>query len=89
MIDKIRKKIKLIDEEIILLIAKRMTFAKLLGELKKKKRLPIVNKKLEKKLFEHLEKIAKEVGLDAKFVKKLWKKILEESIKIQTLINFP
>lgn len=81
--DKVRRQIREIDAKMIALISKRMNLSKKLGKLKKEKNLPIRDKKRETLLFKQWRASALACGVSYKCVKKLWKLILNESIKIQ------
>jgi monofunctional chorismate mutase len=80
----IRNQIDGIDKKIIGLLSKRMKLAAELGKLKKKEKLPVLDKKREREMLEKIEKTAKQNGLNPLFAKKLYNGILKESRKIQS-----
>ena len=82
-VKEIRKQIDEIDAKILKLLGKRFKIAPKLAKMKKKEKLPVLDKKREVEVFKKLEKIAKKEGVDKKLVEKLWKEILKESRKIQ------
>ena len=83
----LRRQIDGIDKEVIKLLGRRMKLVLKLGKLKKKEGAPVQDKKRETEMLKKLEKQAKKLGLDVKFVNKIYKDILKESRKIQTLTN--
>ncbi len=78
-----RKKIDVIDEKIIKLIAERVKIAKKIGEYKKNHQLPILDKKRFQSLLEKNIIIGKKFGLDEIFIKKLYHLIHDLSLKIE------
>lgn len=81
--DKIRKKILKIDLGILDLISERMKLSKELGIMKKNKLIPVRNMEREKLLFENLAVMAAQQKLSPTLIKKIWKLLLNESIKLQ------
>lgn len=62
-LDRLRKEIADIDEEILTLIKKRLDTAQKVGEEKEKQNLPIKDYSVEKKVFERNLKVANRLGL--------------------------
>lgn len=73
-LNKIRTEIDRIDKEIIVLIRKRAEKAKKIGETKRKLKLKIENKEREEEIQNKLK---------TEYEKNIFKKIIEESRKIQ------
>lgn len=69
----LRAQIDEIDESIVTLLAKRMKIVKKIGQLKKKNRIPVLDKSRFKKVMESKKG----------FVKKIWEIIHNESLKIE------
>lgn len=82
-IEKLRKKINKIDEEIISLLVERVKIIKKIGEIKKEKGLEVFDKDREEEIIFKLKKKAEENGLNKDFVVDIYKKIIEESKKEQ------
>ena len=72
-LDDLRKQIDEIDKSIINLLAKRMETVKKIGQLKKKRNIPVLDKSRWKKV------IKSKKG----FVKKIYNIIHEEALKIE------
>lgn len=81
--DKLRKQIDEIDEEILTLIAKRMQKAKKIGEIKRTKGLRIKDNEREREVIEKWKRKAGELNLSKEFVEKIVKEIIRESRTIQ------
>ena len=79
----IRKQIDGIDKKIIQLLSKRMKLAIKLGKLKKKRGMPVLDKKRELEMLKKLEKQAGQLGLDPKSINKLYKEIFKKSRNAQ------
>lgn len=79
----LRKKLDKITEDLIDLLSKRKELVLKLAELKKKNKLPILDKKREKEELKMAEGIAKERGLNPILVKKIIKLLIEDAKKIQ------
>jgi len=75
-----RKKIDLIDHQLIKLLSKRLESVKKIGEYKKKNKIKIINKKRENEILKDRIKNSK---LSKKFIKKLFSLIIIESRKTQ------
>jgi len=82
-IDKLRKQIDEIDEEILTLIAKRMQKAKKIGEIKRTKGLKIKDNEREREVIEKWKRKAKELNLSKEFVERIVKEIIRESRDVQ------
>lgn len=81
--DKTRKQIQSIDAKMIALIAQRISLSEKLGGLKKRKKIPVRDKKREEELFQQWREIAVIHNAPPALINKLWKLILNESIKVQ------
>lgn len=78
-----RKKIDEIDKKLLELFSKRITYAKLIGEYKKEKKLPIRDKKRELEIITTLVGAGKIYNISPKLIKKIWKSLFEESYKVE------
>jgi chorismate mutase len=79
-INKLRKKIDIIDSKISSLLLKRFETAKKIGEIKKKKNMPVKDFKREKEV---LNKISSKTEIYGKELKEIYKKIIEKTREIQ------
>ncbi|MCX7647695.1 MAG: chorismate mutase [Elusimicrobiales bacterium] len=79
-INKLRKKIDIIDSKISSLLLKRFETAKKIGEIKKKKNMPVKDFKREKEV---LNKISSKTETYGKELKEIYKKIIEKTREIQ------
>jgi len=75
-LNNLRKQIDKIDESIVSLLAKRMERVKKVGQLKKKSNLPVLDRSRWQKI------IKSKKG----FVKKIWKVIHKEALKVEKSI---
>lgn len=78
-----RKEFDKINNEILNSVSKRMKLSKKLGIFKKKNNLKRINREREKEMIKNLEKKAKKLGLDKKFINDLFKPIILHSRKVQ------
>ncbi len=76
----LRKDIDTIDNKIVLLVKKRMSIAKKVGEYKKKNNLPVYSKRREDEILFKLKKKAKQ---DYALFEQIYKKIFSHSRKLQ------
>lgn len=79
LIDSLRKAIDEIDEEILNLLSKRKDFVKEIAKLKESLDLPVFDKKREQEIIGNLSKKAKQFGLDADSVYKIFGSIFQIS----------
>jgi len=82
-LEEIRKKIDLLDEEMVRTLAKRMALVKEVARFKKEKGLPFKQPEREQQLIEEKRKLAQELGLDPGFVENLCKAIIDQSLKLE------
>lgn len=74
-----RKEIDKINFQIIDLIKKRTKIVRKIGEYKKKKNIPIIDAGREEKIYQEIDKLAEEKGLNKEFVKKLFQQIIKQA----------
>lgn len=82
-LDELRKKIDQADEEILRLLAKRMALIPGITDYKRKNSLPLRQPEREQELITRKKELAKELGLSQKFVEKLFRIIIEESLRLE------
>ena len=82
-IQKLRAKLDEITKTLINLIAKRKKLVLKLAELKRKNKLPILDRKREREILKEVEKMAKKRELDPVLLKKIIKLLIEDAKKIQ------
>ena len=80
-----RKEIDIINSEILDLLNKRMELVKKIGHRKKQLGIEIVDSKREKEIYDRLDKLADEKGIDREFVREIFKKIIDKSVKEEKL----
>jgi len=78
-----RKQIIEINSQILRLIKSRLETAKKIGELKKKRNLPIANLKVESDLINGALKLAREIDLDESLSSRAINILIAESVKLQ------
>ena len=79
----IRQQINLIDDMLILLLARRKELAEDVGIWKKKRHLPVYDAEREKEIYSKRLSLVKEAKLDPAFVKDIYKIIIKNARKIQ------
>ena len=79
----IRKNIDKIDKQILILLKKRLTLSRVIGLLKKRKNIPIVDKNREMNILETYRNRGKKLGLKEKDITRIFKIILYSSKEIQ------
>nr|WP_147664732.1 chorismate mutase [Candidatus Prometheoarchaeum syntrophicum]QEE17849.1 hypothetical protein DSAG12_03687 [Candidatus Prometheoarchaeum syntrophicum] len=80
-IDELRRKIDKIDYKLVNLINERATISKLIGELKKKKLISVIQEEREKIIYERIENNSKIISKED--IGKIWKEIINVCRKIQ------
>lgn len=83
---KLRKKINLIDEKIIMLLSKRKSLYQNIVKEKITQKKPIKDKNREEQLIIHLKKLGKKNDLEPKYITKIFKIIIEDSVLNQKKI---
>lgn len=76
-----RQEINEINLQILNLIGKRMEVVKKIGDYKKQRNLPIMDNGREQKIYETLDRLAEEKGLDKEFVRKVFEVLIEQAKK--------
>lgn len=82
-IKNLRRKLDKITEDLIFLLAERKELVLKLDKLKKKNKMPILDKKREKEALNRAKKIAREKGLNPILVKKIINLLFKDAKKIQ------
>jgi chorismate mutase len=81
LLNKQRKEIDRIDEEIVDLLAKRLDIVKEIKDIKNKNKLPHLDKDRFQEILDKRKQQAQELGLDLKYIEKIFDLIHEESLK--------
>ena len=76
-----RGEIDEINAEIVGLLAKRKEVVQRIGEYKKENDLPILDAEREKIVFDKIEALAEEKGLNKEFVRDLFERIIKQARK--------
>jgi chorismate mutase len=79
----LRSKLHVIDEQLIVLLAERMTVSKRIGRIKEDIGLEIEQKDFWDKKSIERRKLAKDYGLSVQFIDAIFDQIHEESKKVQ------
>jgi monofunctional chorismate mutase len=82
-LDEIRKKLDTIDENIVRLIAERLSYAPKIAAYKQKNNMPIYDKNREDQITRSKRLLAEELGADPKLIEKVFAAIMETSRNIQ------
>jgi len=82
-IEELRKKINLVDANLIDLLAQRRILSKEVIKDKNEKNNPIRDEKREEELLNRLVELGKEKGVDQHFLTKVFYEIIEDSIRLQ------
>ncbi|MCD6284257.1 chorismate mutase [bacterium] len=76
-IKKLREQIDEIDKKLLRILAERFRVTQRVGEYKKRHKLPALDKKREKEIFQKRELLAKKLNLDPLLVKQIFTLIIE------------
>lgn len=87
LIENHRKQIDLVDDKLLQLLLQRSLIVKNIGAIKLENKLKAFQPARVKKLINKRKKIAKELGLNEKFIEKLFLLIHAQSVKIQKEIE--
>ena len=79
MIEKLRKEIDRIDNNIITLLSKRKGIVKKIADIKRQKNKPVIDNKREQEIINRLKKLSKEKGLDENFIESIYETIINYS----------
>lgn len=79
----LRKEIDQIDEELLNLIARRLTVVKKIGDIKRKLQKPIVDTKREKEKIEVLANKGKKYKLTKETISTIWQTLFEVAYNIE------
>lgn len=79
----LRKRVDEIDDQLVLLLAKRVKVVTKIKKFKRKKKLAIVDKKREQEVLKKARKKAKKLGLSEDCVEKLLKLVMKKAKLIQ------
>ncbi|MCM2325116.1 MAG: chorismate mutase [Candidatus Woesearchaeota archaeon] len=82
-LENLREKIDEIDEEIILLIKKRIDMCPMIVEQKLKNKMKISQSKREVEILEQRQRLAIEAGLNPNTIEQIFRLIIEESKEVQ------
>jgi chorismate mutase/prephenate dehydrogenase len=81
-IQKLRKDIDDIDQNLVLLLAKRISLIKKVYEFKQKNKIKLFDKKREKQILTEQSRLANKLKINKKLVSDVFKRILKESHNI-------
>jgi chorismate mutase/prephenate dehydratase len=84
----IREQINKIDEDIIRLLAERRKLSLEIIKLKNLENKTIRDKEREMELLSHIVKISEKYGLDSNYISKIFREIIDDSVKLQNNFIF-
>jgi chorismate mutase len=84
-LDKLRKKIDIIDKKIISLIGQRLNVAKEIKEIKKKEKIPVTNRNREIEVMKNVNSVSASFNINEQLTEKIFRLIIKESKRIQKL----
>ena len=79
-LDELRKKIDKVDIKLAKLLAERAEFTRKIGVYKRLKKIPVKSNRREQEVLENVMHAAEE---QREYVKEIFKKIMEEGVKLQ------
>lgn len=82
-INRLRKEIDDIDNQLLDLVRKRLFLTKEIGDIKKEKQIDIIDISREKELFQALRQKCQDLNLDPQIIENIWHQILKASYKSQ------
>lgn len=82
-IQQLRKSIDEVDEQILLLLSKRVEICRSIGAVKRKYGLPVKDLPRENDVYARVRKKAAELGLDAAWVERIYQQIVNMCSAIQ------
>lgn len=85
-LSELRCKIDHIDEQLLVLLAKRMQISTEIGVLKKQNDMPVLQSARYGEILERRSRLAESMDLDPEFIKEILKSIHEESVRRQILV---
>ncbi len=83
-LEALRRKLDIIDQKIVSLLAKRQAEVERVVKLKKTHNLPVYHPAREENLISHLRNQGAEAGLDSDYIEELYRRILRQSRVEQT-----
>ncbi|MDP2720937.1 MAG: chorismate mutase [bacterium] len=89
MLDNLRRKIYKQDQRLLQILSGRIKLVEKIGKIKSEKKVFVEDRKREKQIYDYVSDKSKELGLDTKFVKNVFKLILAESKRLQKLQRKP
>lgn len=79
----IRKELDQIDKELVSLLAKRLSLMPEVAQYKKRNKVDVDQPDREKEILEAKRKLAEKLDVNPDFIEELYKKIFQESKRIQ------
>lgn len=82
-LNEIRQHLDRLDNTILALLAERLSYSEKVAEQKQTQQLPIYQPEREQEIIDQKKDIAKKHSLNPEFAKDIFKKIIDESSRIQ------
>lgn len=85
-LERLRKKVDAIDNEIVGLLGKRQMIVKLIGEIKKRNGIKILSAAREQQILKRIRLKGEKNNFDLEFIDRIYRVIFENSRKVQRLV---
>lgn len=82
-LETMRKKLNVLDERLIRILAKRQSYMPAIGAWKKECKLPISYPAREREIIKNMRALAKEKNIDPDLIEKIFKAIFKDAKRIQ------
>jgi chorismate mutase len=82
-LEKLRKRVDEVDDQILLALCERVKVCKAIGDLKKKQSMPIKDPDRENEVYKRIRKKATEFGLDSSQVEAVYREIVNICTVVQ------
>ena len=82
-LEKLREEVDEIDKKVLELLSKRKKVVEQIGKIKQEKHLVINDKNREDELIKNVIKKGQTLGLEEKYLRRLYKEIIKYSKKVQ------
>jgi chorismate mutase len=82
-LEELRKKIDSLDTNLIKTLGLRFKVVEKVGEFKHKNNMPLCQKKRQQEVLKLRIKQAEKIGLDGRFIKKMYNLIFDEALRIE------
>jgi chorismate mutase len=85
-LERLRKKVNAVDDEIVGLLGKRQLIVKLIGEIKKRNGIEILSATREQQILKRIRLKGEKNNFDLEFIDRIYRVIFKNSRKVQRLV---